>query len=268
MRVLSAGLFICAAWGQMFEVASIKPSPPPDGRGIRVRVDGGPGSKDPTRLTLENVALAGMVQMAYGIDDYQLSAPDWMKTTRFVLTAKVPEGATKEQMELMMRNLLIERFKLQAHVERKEVAGAYQLVVSKSGPKLTKSAGEPEEDAVRPGRFTLDKDGYPEPPPGRGDWMAMGRGKARWRMANWGMEQFAKGLADQLGAPVVDATGLKGKYDILISWSPEAMRADAPEDAGPSLFTAVQRLWLKLESKKTPMDVVVVDHMEKTPTEN
>jgi uncharacterized protein (TIGR03435 family) len=103
-----------------FEVASIKPSPPgpPTGR-VRVGSRGGPGTNDPTLFTCERCSLTGLIRQAFELQDYQISAPDWAQGTRFNISAKIPDGATKEQFRLMMRYLLIDRFKLQSPRRKK-----------------------------------------------------------------------------------------------------------------------------------------------------
>jgi uncharacterized protein (TIGR03435 family) len=280
MRLTVFAAFACALAAQtpdsqvVFEVASIKPSPPPDPRGMTVGSTGGPGTKDPTRFTAHNYDMTGLLATAYGVQRYQLSGPGWLDSERYEITAKVPEGTTKAQFMLMVRNLLIERFKLSVHMEKKELAG-YQLVVAKGGPKVTKSPGAPgEPDAGStpdgPVRMKFDKEGYPVLAPGRQASMSGGYGRSRWRLIDESMEDFAEGLSGQVdGKPVVDATGLTGKYDFEIFWSYATMQSDASIDSGPSIFAAVQQqLGLRLESKRVPVDIVVIDHLERVPTEN
>lgn len=282
-----------------FEVASIKPSAPPSGRGMRVGFNGGPGTKDPARIVYENMSLSGLVTIAYDLKRYQLSAPGWLDSERFDIQAKVPEGATKEQVRLMMQNLLAERFKLTIHHETKEMP-MFQLVVAKGGHKLKEVVEEPapkDGDAApaTPGpmpRITMDKNGYPVLPPGKGPMTIMLNGRARTQGQET-MEQFAGMLANQMGRPVTDATGLKGKYEISLYWEPDGISmggappppppgavgpppgaggptASLPEgESGPAMFSALQeQLGLKLEPKKGPVDIIVVDHIEKVPTEN
>ena len=99
-----------------FEVASVKPSPlPPPGQYPRPLVRGGPDSSDPGMATFENFDLASLVTMAYDIPRYRLSAPDWLPTSKFEITAKIPPGTTRPQYRLMLQNLLAERFKLALH---------------------------------------------------------------------------------------------------------------------------------------------------------
>ena len=274
-----------------FEVASIRPSEPPSGRGMRVGGTGGPGTKDPTRIAYENMSLSNLVTMAYDLKRYQYAGPGWMDTERFDITAKIPEGATKEQFRMMMQNLLKERFKLEVHHDQKEMPG-FQLVVAKGGPKLTEAVEEPAvkdggpEAGPPPGGFpkiTMDKEGYPVLPPGRGPMTIMMNGRARMRFSGESMEEFAGTLGNQLGKPVWDATGLKGKYDFNVYWTSEGRVpppspppggaappvASNPDESGPNIYAAIQeQLGLRLEAKKATVDLVAVDHCEKVPTEN
>lgn len=276
MRLVLLPVFACSLAAQtpdsqvVFEVATVKHGLPGD---YSAAVSGGPGTRDPTTYTVTNYPMSSLMGIAYGINSYQLSGPDWMDVERFTVTAKVPRGATKEQLGPMMRNLLIERFKLAAHFEKKEVAG-YRLVVAKSGSKLAASPGAPKRDddpekPPAPFKMTLDKEGYPELPPGRHYSMAIDHGRARWRFADESMEEFAGMLGAQIRQPILDATGLAGKYDFVVSWSYAAMKPDATADAGPSIFAALQeQLGLRLESHKIPVDTLVIEHMEKVPSEN
>jgi uncharacterized protein (TIGR03435 family) len=253
----------------VFEAASIKHGPPGD---YSAGGSGGPGTGDPTSWSIENYPVSSLLGVAYGTNTYQLSGPGWLDDERFTIRARLAKDTTKQQLALMLRNLLIERFKLAAHFEKKDIAG-YQLVVVKDGPKLTVSPGDPSQvddpaNPPAPFKWTVDKDGYPELPPGRRYAMAMGMNRARWRFADETMEHFAETLGGQIRRPILDATSLKGKYDFVISWY-ATMDPETPSDSGPSIFVAVQeQLGLKLESKKIPVDILVIDHIEKTPTEN
>jgi uncharacterized protein (TIGR03435 family) len=255
----------------VFDVASLRHGAPGD-YGARGN-GGGPGTKDPTSYSVENYPLSGLLLIAYGISNYQLSGPAWLDEERFTVNAKVPIGATKDQLKVMMRNLLIERFQLAAHFEKKEVAG-YQLGVAKGGPKLASSPGDPSLDRdpdkkPAPFKLTFDQDGYPELPPGRDYSMAMARDRARWRFADESMDKFAEALSGQVRQPILNATGLNGKYDFMISWSTAAMQPNPPADSGPSLLVAVQeQLGLRLEAKKVQVDAVIIDHIERIPVEN
>jgi uncharacterized protein (TIGR03435 family) len=253
--------------GQSFEVASIKPSPPPDReRGMHVGMSGGPGTADPGRFTTENLDLTNLITIAYGVPRYRLSAPEWLTEARFDLAAKVPDGATREQFRSMLQELLRERFHLVLHHEQKETQ-AYELAVAKNGPKLQNASPDDPAPAPSPLRspLTLGPDGFPVLPPGRAPASRSMNDKARTRFAAASMGDLAENLSVQLGRPVTDSTGLKGKYDFTLSW----VRGGPDTDSGPTLFGAVQeQLGLKLTSTKAPVDTLVIDHIEKTPTEN
>jgi uncharacterized protein (TIGR03435 family) len=253
---------------QQFEAASIKPGPPPDMRGMRVSSRGGPGSNDPGLFTCENCAIAGLISRAFDIRDYQLSGPDWIQNTRFNVSAKIPPGVTKEQFRQMLQNLLAERFQMTFHRDKKEMP-VLNLVVMKSGAKFKESKPvevAPDDDAPRPsGPPKKDTNGFPILPAGKGQSMSISNDRAAVRAGEESMADFAAMLAGQLRQPVIDATGLAGKYDIAMLWVP----GDSPDNPGPTIYAALQeQLGLKLESKKGMVEIVVVDHIEKTPTEN
>ena len=264
-----------------FEVASIKAAPPLEGRGFTVSSSGGPGTKDPGRWTTNNWTLSNLVTLAYNLNRYNYSGPDWMDTERFNIIAKVPEGATKDQFRTMVENLLFDRFKMKVHRETREMAG-YDLVVAKGGPKLAEAVEDPPgaAPAGTSGPLKFDSEGFPELPPGRDSTMIIANGRARMRRHNYTMAELASQIAFQLAKPVNDASGLRGKYDFVLFWStggparaPATSESGAlpapPEDTGPNLFNALQQqLGLKLEPRKVSVSVLVVDHMEKVPTEN
>ena len=149
-----------------FEAASIKPAPPPDGHGMRVGMQGGPGTSDPERVTFENFTLSALIGTAYDVKWYQMPGLDMLDANRFNITATLVPGATKEQFRLMLRNLLAERFQLAVHKEMREIP-IYALTVAKNGPKLKKAAADPQDDAAakddsHPGaRMAKDSDGFP-----------------------------------------------------------------------------------------------------------
>ena len=264
-----------SAAGQSFEVASIKPTPPPgpENRMI-VSVRGGPGTDDPTRAVFNNLDLINLVTLAFATDDNLVTAPDWARSERFIIEARVPEGATREQFFAMLKSLLIERFHLTFHYEKKEVA-MYDLVVAKNGPKFKETT--PAAESARPdgpaqrqrtGPLEVDQDGFPILPGGRG--MASARGHARVHQPEETMDQLAQMISGQVKSPVTNATALAGKFDISLYWVSRNLRAaTGDDDAGPSIFEALQeQLGLRLQAKKGMVDFLVVDHMDKTPTEN
>jgi uncharacterized protein (TIGR03435 family) len=271
-----------------FEVASVRPAPPPAGGGVRIRFSGGPGTQDPGLFTAENFNFLALVMKAYDLHwPFQVSGPSWMSGEMYNVTAKVPQGATKEQFRLMLQQLLAERFGLKVHRDTK-VMPAYDLVVAKGGSKLKESAPLTPADPGQPGpmpagRLSMDENGFPVLPPGNGSMMIMAHGKAVMRAHEETAGDIASRLAGQAQYPVTDATGLKGKYDYTLHWvsdrgmvprppsDPTRATPIAPAevDEGPALFVAIQeQLGLKLEPRKGPVEILVVDHAEKTPTEN
>lgn len=132
-----------------FEVASVKPAPPPDGRGRTVRATGIPGvpfMKDPGRFTAENFSLANLITLAYDIPHYRLSAAPELNLVMFNIVATMPVDTTKEQFKAMLQNLLAERFGLKVHWERRQME-TYELLLAKSGPKLKDAVADASSGA-------------------------------------------------------------------------------------------------------------------------
>jgi uncharacterized protein (TIGR03435 family) len=239
-----------------FEVTSIKPAPPPKDNRLSIRI-----SQDQGRLTMTNVSLRNVLMQAYKVKEHQLTTPDWMETTRFDITAKLPQGATKDQVPEMLQTLLADRFKLTMHKESK-VLPVYALVVAKGGPRLKESETS-------------------------GGLRMMMSPKGREMSGRATLNDLADTLSNTLDRAVVDATGLKGIYEIDLTWTPDESDSVAskmprhpagPEGAdnksgdsadSPTLFVALQeKMGLKLEPRKSPAEIIVVDSAEKIPTEN
>lgn len=227
-----------------FEVASIKPAPPPEANSnYFMRC----GMSDPSLFTCENWALSSLVTMAYDLQVDRFSGPAWMGDARFNISAKVPQGAT-DQFQQMLQNLLAERFKLKFHYVKNEVT-RQALVVAKSGAKLKQSAVP-----------------LPSDPPKQPSWSMNGEGdQTVMRAVETSMAQLAGQLSGSLHQQVLDETGLPGNYDFTLRW---VDGASAEEGGSPLLEALEKQLGLKLEKKKVMVDVMVVDHIEKTPTEN
>src|SRR5271165_4935802 len=122
-----------------FEVASVKPSAPPSGNGpVAIGSRGGPGTPDPGRVTFIRLGLKGLLTSAYRVQPYQVIGPDWLDTERFDITATIPQGATKDDADVMLQNLLAERFHLTLHHGIRELP-LYELTVGKGGPKMKPS---------------------------------------------------------------------------------------------------------------------------------
>ena len=262
-------LLCLAAWSQpAFEVASVQPSPPPKGNGITVGCGGGPGTTDPGIVNCKNVTLALLLPMAYRMSLDQIAAPSWIDGQRFDITARVPAGTTREQMANLWQKLLIDRFKLAVHRESRVVA-QYDLLVDRGGPKFKppEQSPDPNVDQERhSGPTKLDKDGFPIlNRPG----MIGEKGHLRLYQTKMTMEQLARTAAGQLGRPVTDRTGLEGEYEIRLSWLAEQAGKTTDADLGPTLAQALRdQLGLRLEPKKAPVEFLVVDHLEKMPTDN
>ncbi len=216
-----------AAYGQ-FEVASIKPSSDPASASSGLNTSHG-------RLRATNVTLKRCIMGAYGLGPNQIAGgPDWLDSDRFDIEAKSdrPEDGDSELMA-RLQTLLAERFKLDVHRETRTIS-AYVLELAKNGPKLEKA--EDEQARTNSGRGLID---------------------ARTIT----MTRFAEVLSRQMDLPVVDNTGLKGAFNLKLQWTPET-------DSGLSIFTAIQeQLGLRLQSRKTPIENLVIDHAER-PSEN
>lgn len=238
---------LCISWlrGQApsFDVASVRPSKIVGEGGRREKIDVNPGT-----VSLRNVSLKTAIRWAYHVMDYQITGPDWIGSERYDIAAKAATAASEDQLRLMMQTVLTERFKLAFHRQTKELP-AYLLTVAKGGIKFQESnvEGEPQMNADK-GRLSVEIKGMTA-------------------------EKFVEALSNVLRAPVINNTGLTGKYDGKVDIS--KYLGDMPkEGSGPFDPTAMiitglhEELGLKLESKKMPLDLLIVDHAEKVPVEN
>lgn len=235
--VCLAGL-LAAQSRPAFEVASIKPS----GQSGPYQVTEG---IEANGLNFNNVALRLCILRAFGLKPFQLTGPDWMSQSRFVIVARASAPAPKEKILEMFQTLLAERFKLAFHREKKEMP-VYALVVAKNGPKLKAAADDAGTDIGNKKGDVMTFHGVP-------------------------MEMLANTLAGSLDRPVLDETGLKGKYDFDLAWAERKRKGASGEPASPdaaSIFTTLQeQLGLKLESRRAPVEMFVIDHVER-PSEN
>ena len=285
-----------------FEVASIKPATLPTGAQVAAGKLHIGMAIDGARVDIGNLPLVELIRIAYRVKPYQISGPDWMGAVRFDVLAKIPEGASREQVPEMLQAPLAERFRMTVHRENKEHA-MYALVVGKNGLKLKESAAD-ADSSVAAGNALVRVSPNAE---GKGVVVTGGQtGPARMSMGPGGTmhlelaQATAAMLADMLGRfvdrPVVDMTELKGTYQVALDLSMEDLRnaaraagvavpglaaggepgrlpgaeaaPTASDPSGGSIFNAVQQLGLKLEPRKAPIEVIVIDHLEKTPTEN
>ena len=225
-----------------FEVASIRPVEPHSIEELQRGIGAASVSHFPANLfTADNMPLGVIIQIAFGVDGNRIiGKPDWVDSQLWQISAKVDGDAmlSGEQMRPLLQKLLQQRFDLTAHRESRSVAG-FALVVAKGGTKLQGS-----KDGEKPFFYILSNG-------------VEGRATS--------MVTLAAVLERPSGRPVIDKTGIAGKYDIKVHYAP----ADDPKSDLPDLFTAVQeQLGLKLESQKVPVDYLVIDHVERTPTEN
>jgi uncharacterized protein (TIGR03435 family) len=197
------------------------------------------GSKG--QVVFTNQTLKRLIERAYNLKPFQLSGPDWLDSVRFDIAAKYPPDTKNEDRTLMLRTLLEDRFKLAVHRQSKEMPG-YVLMVGKKF-KLK---------PVEPGGSGTDSHG----------------GRVRTLTATkTSMSSLADFIARNLGETVVDQTGLDGVYDFELRWTNDDQATDA--ESAPTLFTALQEtLGLSLQRQKVPVEIVVVDHAERVPTEN
>ncbi|MEO5926842.1 MAG: TIGR03435 family protein [Bryobacteraceae bacterium] len=258
-----------------FEVASVKLAAPVTGPGTP---RGGPGSADPRHVTYRSLSMKNLLMTAYDLPFGRISGPGWIETDRYDISASLPAGTTNAQLAVMLQNLLAERFHLVVRRETKEVT-VFELVIGKNGPKLGSNLKAYVDDPnVTAGQS--DKDGHPIPPPG-GSSNLMQPGRRRVSARKQPMARLATMLAAELDRPVIDKTGLVGDYDYVLEYAPTgngafAMLEGKAGAAGataeldlPSLQTAVQeQLGLRLESKRGPVEFLVVDGGQKVPTEN
>jgi uncharacterized protein (TIGR03435 family) len=211
-----------------------------------------------------------LAMRAYGIDEVR--GPAWTDKIQFDVVANVPPGTTAEQLRKMLQSLLEERFRMQVHRETR-VAPVYELTVAKKGPKLKPAAESIGADDFVPGSGPrpMDRDNFPILPPGQPN-VACGHlpqgSYCTFRMLTTGMLARSLSLPNSAGRRVIDKTGLAGRYDFTLYYSPMSGPAPGSDNSSPGIEQAVQeQLGLKLTPSKASIDVLVIDHAE-TPTEN
>jgi uncharacterized protein (TIGR03435 family) len=282
--LLPALLSAAAAFGQSpsarpeFEVASVKKSVPatPEQFNMGVHIDG-------AMVRYNYLPMRSYIRMAYGVKDHQVLGPDWLATDNFDIAAKLPDGATRSQLPEMIQSLLAERFKLVLHRDTKELP-VYALVVAKSGPKLKESAPDPGAETGSAAKGNVDVAvtvgrGGGVIDLGKGSFVSYGRDRLEAKKVT--LTALADWLTRLLDRPAVDMTGISGTYDFSLEYSLEELRnllrtstggarelpAGIP-DSGNSIFASLAAAGLRLEQRKAPMEVLVVDSIERTPTEN
>jgi uncharacterized protein (TIGR03435 family) len=257
-RSLLLGMLTVSAFGQVaatgsanapaadlrFQVATIKPSRPEESRTIQIQGN---------RFATTDTSVVDLLKYAYGFSEQEIAGgPEWLKTQKFDIVGD-PESLTRpssDSFKKMMQNLLTDRFHLAAHTETRDLS-VFEIVPLKSGPKLNKSSRPP--------------DGIP----------GVGYAPGRLAVANATLADLATFLQRFVtDRPVIDRTGITGKYDLTLRWTPDELQAevnrqgDAGNNSLPGLYTAIQeQLGLKLQEEKRPAPVFVVDRTD-MPSEN
>jgi uncharacterized protein (TIGR03435 family) len=297
-----------AAPAPAFEVATIRAAPSimdlvqqiQSGKAkIGMTVDG-------SRVDMGFSSLADLIRIAYGVKPYQVQGPDWMAQQRFEIQAKIPGGVSEDKVPEMLQALLAERFKLTIHRDKKDLP-VYALIVGKNGPKLTlasEKADAPLPDS--PGAISIgtEKGQMKMVQDGKGGMTMQGGGQTgtiktsvsaggiHLEMSKVTMSALVDTLAPLTDRPVLDMTDLKGTYQIALDLPMEDLQIIAQKQAatlglpmpgpppganpadlaatpgGSAIFSAMEKLGLKLDARKAPVETIVVDHLEKTPTEN
>lgn len=244
MRMVVAALLVAGsvatapAQSSGFEVATIKVNDSGD------RGWGFPGLRKGV-LAGRNVSLKVMLQEGFGISPLRIIGPDWLDALRFDVAGKAPQGVPDSEFMPMLQELLRERFHVEVHREMREMP-VYDMVIAGGGVKMLPYDPARKFEGINPHGSMIFAPSATMP-------------------------ELATRMTESAGRPVVDRTGLDGRYSVvLIFRRPEATAAEAAApDAPPDFFTAVQQqLGLKLEPKKEPIEVLVVDHAERMPTEN
>ncbi len=284
IRTAAAGILLTVALAAQssaqFEVASIKPSAEQTAQvNLGLHISG-------SQVRIAYMSLKDYIGMAYRVRIGQIEGPDWIAQERFDIAAKIPDGVPPDQVPEMLQALLAERFQLRAHRESKPFS-VYALVVKKDGPKLSKAAESDRSTeqpgtanvtaSARPGDINLDF--------GSGSFFGMHGNRIEARRVT--MTQIANMLTRFMDRPVENMTQLDGAYDLAFDIAPDdlaPMMIRSALNAGivlpPQAYRALDgasgdpfsgplgQFGLTLESRKAPLDVIVVDDMRKTPTDN
>ncbi len=275
-----------SAQAPQFEVASIRPSASYADQGgkvsIGLHIDG-------AQVRFNSYSLREYLARAYGTKSKMISGPDWTASETFDISATLPAGSRPAQIPEMLQALLAERFQVKLHKEKKEFP-VYVLLAGKGPLKLKESPPDPNADKEEPkGTTSVAASGSEA-----GVGVNLGHGSSyslvnnRFQVIRLTMAQFTSNLERFADRPIVDMTGLAGQYDFAFDVTPEDYRAmmmraalqagvNLPPEAmrfldgtssGAALGDALQQVGLKLEARKAPLDVLVIDDALRTPTAN
>ena len=253
-----------AAQQPAFEVASVK-------RNVSGSSSASFGGQPGGRINVVNNTLRNIIRNTWNLQNYMIvGGPDWMNDDRWDINAKAPEGPqpTQQQLMLMMRSLLADRFKLVVHNETRDTP-VYALVLArpdgKFGPQLRRSELDCAALAAAAARGAT-------PPPRPADRPFCGTRQGQGTIMTSGvlMADFARNLSGSTGRIIVDKTGLTGPFDLDLKFTPDPLGGAVGDPATdmPSLFVAIQeQLGLKLEAQRLPVEVLVIDSAQR-PMEN
>jgi uncharacterized protein (TIGR03435 family) len=231
-----------------FEVASVRPM----GQGQIGRASGGPGTNDPETVNYEAARMETLIRGAFDIEPYQLDGPSWIDSERYAINAKVPSGATRDQFRQMIVNLLVERFGLVFHRAAKEIP-AYAITVAKGGSKLM-----PTTHNDQFGKFQCS---------------STDRETMKCELTQTSIGVLTNRIEillrpGKLDAPVMDHTGISGKFDFNLEFPVITSTSDLIDIATNLSDALRKRVGLQLESIKLSFPVLVIDHLERNPTPN
>jgi uncharacterized protein (TIGR03435 family) len=244
MRLMLLWIATAALHAQAFEVATVKVRPP-DAPRRRPDIQTAPG-----HLTMRDVSIGNLLIWSYKVSPWQISRQEVFQGDRYDIAAKAATPATTDEMRVMVQALLMERFQIKMHRETKEMA-AYALVEAKGGHKLT-----PAKTDDGPGVLPVAD-----------------QGKMALNSRAGTLDQLAMFLSDPLRTPVIDKTGLKGRYDFDIDITDFLRVPRQPGEPEPDPVAILQtalpkQLGLRLEARKLPIEMLIIDHFETKPVEN
>jgi uncharacterized protein (TIGR03435 family) len=279
--VVLFGLALGALWGQalQFEVASVRPSAKGDEKQVNLGLH-----LDGTQAQINALTMRDYIGMAYELRPNKILGPDWLGIERFDIRATLPAGAKTKQIPEMLRGLLADRFGLRFHKEQKE----FQVYVLALGKRPLALKPTNEKDIANPSDVNVAVSGSSAGVAvdlGGGASYTFANNKFEGRKLN--MATLVDSLETYMNLPVVDETKLNGFYDVSLELANEDYRAMllraamasgialppqaqqfADTATTPSLFDAIDKLGLRLETRRMPMEVLVVDEIRRTPTEN
>ena len=287
-----------------FEVAAIRPAPP--FTELVPKIQSGEAkvglTVEGSRVEIGFVSLEDLAGMAYNLKQYQMQGPEWMSQERFDIQARIPDGVSKDKVPEMLQALLADRFKMTIHKEKRDQL-VYALTVGKNGAKLTHAVAKPDETPAEPansanggaenGLFKVVQNGPNGVEVRSGTTRSTGGPDGiHLEIGRIAMPALAQLLSTYVDRPVIDMTDLAGEYQVPLDLSLEDTRRstqrliaqlglqlplrqpagaspdEASSPAGGSVFTSVEKLGLKLVARKAPVEVIVIDHIERTPTGN